>query len=75
MFFLFIVQVLSPFFGMKSETLHFFYSKRVGQLTISVFMFPFLGVGPGVTGEGEGLHGVSLPRTLSAVCPLYIINI
>ena len=73
MFFLFIVQVLSPFFGMKSETLHFFYSKRVGQLTIYVFIFSFLGVGPGVTGGGGGLHGVSLPRTLAVVCPLFII--
>ena len=43
-------------------------------MTISVFMFPFLGVGPGVTGRGGGLHGMSLPRTLAVVChPLYNI--
>ena len=44
-------------------------------MTISRFHVSLFGGRARPYGRGGGLHGVSLPRTLSAVCPLYIIYI
>ena len=62
-----------PFFLYEIRNFTLFLLKKGGSVDDLRFHFFLLGVGPGVTGEGEGLHGVSLPCTLAAVCLLYNI--
>ena len=64
-----------PFFWYEIRNFTLFLLKKGGSVDDLRFHFFLFGGRARRYGQGGGLHGISLPRTLAVVCPLYIIYI